>query len=271
MPDAGSLLVPPIFLWSAVVHIGVILVILKLQKLVSQVTNPHGARYWTISEFLVSVAWVIMSFESASISIMWSEGGGLLALGLRLFFTSLIFHEVYMNPCGALFYYLTHWPSKKLSAFLRPLGAQMLAIPFGVVVSIIMWRTAAIVNTDYAILLEKELNYFLDVPPLTGFLVEAFITFLTSLPKIFITSPTFLSVFDPIFVVFIVSQFTVFTGANMNPLTAFSGYLMWHAHYLGVRDLFVHFFVFFLGPLAGTVLAVGVHNSYKGGYKRKLS
>lgn len=132
------------------VHIGVILVILKLQQLISQVTNPRGARYSAISEFLFSVAWVVMSLENTSICIMWSERGGLMTLGLRLFFTSLMFHKVYGNPCGALFHYLSHWPSQKLSTFLRLLCAQMLAIPFGIAISIIVWRMSAIVNTDYA-------------------------------------------------------------------------------------------------------------------------
>lgn len=263
MPLAGFFLVPSIFLWSAVIHTGVILAILMLQHLASQVTNPRGAHYSTISEFLFSVGWVMMTLESGCICIMWSETGGLIVLGLRLFFTSLAFDKVYGNPCGALFDYLSRWPSKKLPTLLRPLCAQMLAIPFGISTSIFLWRVAAIFNDDYTVLLEKEVNYFLNTDPMPGFLVEALLSFLIFVPKIFMAPSIFSNVFETMYIVFLVGQFGVSTGANMNPLSAFATYLVWHSHYLGAWDLFVHVFVFFLGPLVGTVVAVGVQRSYR--------
>lgn len=255
MAGAGTSL---LFVWSALVHTAVILAILKLQGLASRVARPKGARYSIISEFLFSTAWVVMSLENNILSVMWSVMSGVVALGLRIFVTSLIFQGVYGNPCQALYFYLSHWPTKRLATFTRLVFAQMLAIPVGVTVTLILWRVLAVISVDYSNFFDKEVVYFLSVHPVVGFLIEAAISLLTFLPRIFIRSSMFRKSVEAILVMFLVGQFGMLTGAFMNPMAALSSYLMWHWRYLGAWDIFVHVFVFIFGPLVGTVIAVGV-------------
>ena len=256
-------MLPAIFVWSVGVHAVVILVVLKLQQLTVQVTIPRGVRFSTTRELLYSIAWVVMTLENTYLFVMWSKMGGVVALGLRVFSTSMIFNEVHGNPCGAVFYYLDHWPSKKLSSLLRPLCAQLLAVPMGIAISMIMWNLLAIVNKDYSGILDKEVEYFLFVHPFAGFFIEASISFLMFMPKILIPSSAFLHPLQAFFCMFLVYHVGILTGAFMNPMSAFACYLVWHSHYLGLWDFLVHLFVFLLGPILGTCLAVGVQKYVK--------
>lgn len=256
--------IPTLFLWSITIHIVVFLVILKTQQqLASYAYESHGTRYFTISEFLFSVAWVVLSLENTMIFVMMSETSGVIVLGLRLFVSSIFFQKMFGNPCGALYVYLSRWNTRTPSTLIRPLCAQILAIPFGICITLTLWNMLATVNKDYSIFLEKkDIEYFLSVHPGKGFLVEATVSFLMFLPGIFISksTSTLMSFLEAVFDVFLVHIFGGVTGAFMNPMVAVSCYLMWHYHYTGAWE---HMFVFFLGPLVGTTLAVCVARYYK--------
>lgn len=252
--------IPTLYIWTVTIHIVVFLVILKTKQLASY--DSHGNRYFTMYEFLFSVGWVVLSLENTMIFIMMSETSGVVVLGLRLFVSSIFFQKMFGNPCGTLYVYLSRWNTRKASTLICPLCAQVLAIPFGICITLTVWNILATVNKDYSIFLEKEIEYFLSVHPGKGFLVEATVSFLMFLPGIFISTSTstFLSFLEAIFDVFLVHTFGGVTGAFMNPMVALSCYLMWHYHYTGAWE---HMFVFFLGPLVGTMMAVGVARYYK--------
>lgn len=244
--------------WSVAVHAVVIFVLLRIQKFVSSCTNPRGTRFRIISEFFFSIAWVVLSLENTFL-FSWSETGGVIALGLRLFLASLLFRKVFGNPCEALYYYFDHPPElRRLSVFLRPFCAQILAIPIGIAISLAIWNLLALTNTDYLLFLEQKFDYFLSVHPLVGFVIEASISFLVFLPGIILPSSLLLSFLEPLFIMFLVHHFGMSTGAFMNPMVALSSFLMWHLNSVDLWSFGVHLFVFFLGPVAGTLAAVGV-------------
>ena len=167
---------PPAIVWSVVVHAVVLFVLLKIQNLISSYTNPRGTRFRTISEFFFSIAWVVLSMENTFLFSMWSEIGGVIALGLRLFLTSLLFRKVYGNPCEALYSYLDRPPEfRRLAIFLRPFCAQLLAIPIGIIVSLSIWNLLALTNEDYFNFLDTKLEYFLSVHPIAGFGIDRYI------------------------------------------------------------------------------------------------
>ena len=256
-----TLPIPTLFLCTITIHVVVFLVTLKTQQLVSYVYDSHGTSYFTIIEFLFSVAWVVLSLENTMIFIMMSETSGVAFLGLRLFVSSIFFQNMFGNPCGALYVYLNRWNTRKASTLIRPLCAHVLAIPFGIYITLSLWNILATVNKDYSIFLEKEIEYSLSVHPGKGFLAEAMVSFLMFLPSIFISTPTtILSFLETIYDVFLVHLFGDVTGAFMNPMVALSCYLMWHYHH---TDAWEHMFVFLLGPLVGTIMAVAVARWYK--------
>lgn len=195
--------------------------------------------------------------ESTVLFYMWSEMSGMYVLWLRLFISPILFHKVFGNPCDVLYCYLMRF--RKSDGMVRnALIAQLLAIPVGVGAALLIWNLMAGVSDDYSIFLEKKLDYFLSVHPLLGFLIEATISFLMFMPGIFLPASIFFRVLENVFVVGLVYQFGVQTGAFMNPMVATACLLMWHSEVLGVWGLCVHTFVFFFGPLFGTLMAVKV-------------
>ena len=265
---------PPLFLlWSALIHFAMLLGVLKLQqRLASGLKSPRGIRYTTISEFLYSVLWVATSLENAIVFSMWSYRSGLAVLGLRLFANPQIFPALFGNPCGAFYSYLCQHPAKRLSTFLRQLCAQFLAIPFGMVIALTVWRVLAAVDGNYAIFWDKKAEYFLSVDPLTGFVVEGGITFCMFLPSIVASrisynmSSTLYKFVEVAFILCLITQLSAMTGTFMNPIAAFSFYLTWHLRLKGAQDLFQHIFIYFLAPMTGTLMAAGLANLCK---KRK--
>lgn len=249
---------PTAILWSVCVHAVVIFVLFRIQKIMSTHTNPRGTRFRTISEFFFSIAWIVLSLENTFL-FMWSEMGGVIALGLRLFLASLLFQKVFGNPCEALYYYLKCPPEiRRLSLFLRPFCAQMLAIPVGIATSLLIWNLLALTNDDYLLFLDKKFDYFLSVHPLIGFAIEASISFTVFLPGIVLPSSRLLRFLEPLLIMFLVHRFSMTTGAFMNPMVAMSSFLMWHSSSMEIWNLGIHLFVFFLGPVTGTLLAVGI-------------
>ena len=250
---------PPAILWSVAVHAVVLIVLLKIQSLIASCTNPRGTRFRTISEFFFSIAWVVLSLENTFLFSMWSELGGVIALGLRLFLTSLLFRRVYGNPCEALYSYLDRPPQfRRIAVLLRPLFAQVFAVPIGIVISLGIWNLLALTNEDYLKFLDTKLEYFLSVHPILGFAIEASISFLLFLPGIVLPMSLLLNFLEPLLIRFLVHHFGMSTGAFMNPMVALSSFLMWHAHTMQLSSVAVHLFVFFLGPVTGTLVAVSV-------------
>ena len=254
-----SLQFPPLFLlWSALVHFAMLLAVLKLQQRLT--TSPGGIRYATISEFLYSVLWVATSLENVILFSMWSYSSGLAVLGLRLFVNPQIFPTVFGNPCGAFYSYLCEQPAIKLSTFLRQLCAEILAIPFGMVIALMVWRVLAAVDGDYATFWDKKAEYFLSVDPLRGFIVEGGITFCMFLPSIvasrtsYDVSSILFRLVEVTFILCLIAQLGAMTGTFMNPIAAFSFYLMWHH----TQDFFQHIFIYFLAPMTGTLMAAGL-------------
>lgn len=252
---------PPLLFWSLAVHIGVCLIILQTQAILRCYMQPRSSTFRTVSELLFSVGWVVLTLENTLLFHMRSEVSGVTALGLRLFISPMLFRKVFGNPCEVLYYHLTRssrYRRSTSSMLGHAILAQMVAVPVGVALSLLLWKLLASVNDDYSTFVKQDLEYFLSVQPMTGFLVEAFISFLTFMPGIFLPQTLFCNLLETLFVVGIVCQFGVMTGAFMNPMAAVSSLLMWHATSLEAWDLGVHVLVFILGPLCGTLLAVKV-------------
>lgn len=253
-------LIPPILIWSAFVHLAVVLAVFLIQHLLRHFINPKGSRFRTISEFLFSVGWVVLTLENTFLFDVRSELCGVIVLGLRLFVSPMLFRKVFGNPCEVLYYYLMRSPRLHKSGIIlfRALLAEALAIPVGVCMSVIMWKLLASVNGEYSTFMEKNLDPFLSISPWAGFLMEACISFLMFMPGLVLPPSLFFSFVETFFIMGLVYYFGMWTGAFMNPMAATSCLLMWHSRSLQPWDVGVHLFVFLLGPLLGTLAAVKV-------------
>ena len=257
----ASSLVPPLFLWSAALHVAVVLALLQMQRLVAGMGSPRSSAL--LSEFLFSVAWVVTSLENTVLSVMWSKTSGLVALGLRIFFSSVVFHEVHGNPCTAVFFHYSsrRWPpAKKLSSLLRTLCAQALAVPLGVAIAMLSWRLLALTSSAHADFVQKEIR-FPSASPLTGVTIEAGVAFLMFLPGLLLfpsLPSTVFKLIDTVFILFFIHHF----DAIVNPIAAMACYLTWNrdVHSSSILEFAV---VYFLGPMVGTWVAVTVAKQSK--------
>lgn len=222
--------------------------------------NPKGSRFRTISEFFFSVGWVVLTLENTFLFHTQSDMSGVTALGVRIFFSPMLFRKVFGNPCEILYYYFLRSPRMhKARSLLRlALMCEIVAVPVGVCISIQIWKLLATINPDYLAFMNKSMDPFLSVSPVGGFLIEATITFLMFLPGILVNPSFVFTVLETIFIMGLVYNFGVMTGAFMNPMAAASCLLMWHSRSMGISELVIHLFVYLLGPLIGTMLAVFV-------------
>lgn len=106
-------------------------------------------------------------------------------------------------------------------------------------------------------------DYFLQVPILSGFLLEFLLTFVCWMPKLLMKDSFYMVLVQACLVVYLVFQFEGSTGAFMNPVTALSFVLTWHR--LGAVE---HFIVYWVGPLLGTALAVAIARYREREHKR---
>ena len=253
-------------LWSIALSLSVAAMLVYTKNLL-HVSKSSPLVLCTVNEFLFSIVWVILSLETVLISNMWSKASGLAFLGFRLLLLPLLVQDVSGNPCLLLYNYLhTHPPLRNGSFFIYSIIAQAFAVPIGIIISILLWQLLATVSNDHFHFLEMELNHFLSVTPLTGVIIEISVTFLMFMPGIFFTESVIFRIFNVLFVISLISLFGVLTGAFMNPMVAFACLFMWHSKALNVWELGVFLQVFCLGPMVGTVMAVGV-----AGLKSKLS
>lgn len=250
--------ITPSLIWSILIHCAIIVVVVQLQQVVHHFFNRRKPHYKYLNEFLFSIGWVALTLENTFLFYMHSDVSGVLALGLRLFTSPLIFRRVFGNPCEVVYHYLLRSPRRSGRLLVHALAAEALAIPFGIGVSVLVWRLVGTVNADYAEFYDKQLDYFLSISPIEGFLIEALISFLMFMPGVFLPVSVFCNFIETLFIMGLVYHFGVWTGAFMNPMAAMSCLLMWHYRSMAVKDLGVHFFVFFLGPFIGTLLAVKV-------------
>ena len=203
----------------------------------------------------------MLTLEDAILFNVGSEVSGVTALGLRLFVSPMLFHKVFGNPCEVLYYYLLRSPRLRKSTNLlgNALLAEMLAIPAGIGLSLLMWKTLSYANYDYTGFVEKKMDASLSVPPHIGLLIEALISFLMFMPGLFFPASLMYSLFETCFIVGLVYHFGAFTGAFMNPMAAASCLLMWHSQSLAqMYDVGIHLGVYLLGPVLGTLGAVVV-------------
>lgn len=253
----GDLLPPSILIWSVVVHLAVYTILYYVRYFIFYHLHLKPATFRTLSEFLFSVAWVILSLEDCVIFNVVSEKIGVTFVGLRLFLFPLTFHKMFGNPCEVIYHYLKRpYRTWKADAFLRPIFVQLLAVPVGVLISIGTWKLLGLVSTDYHSLTEKKIDYFLTIPAFQGFIVEAAISFLMFLPTIFLPGSFIISILETLFIMLLVYNFGGMTGAFMNPMAALACFVMWQSRSLGFAGVPTHLLVFTIAPMMGTVLAV---------------
>ena len=242
------------------VHFIAAAALILLQNLLSlsKTLDPH---FKFLNEFIASVIWNVWSLESFLVFCTWSQQFGLLTLGLRLLLGPLLLRQAYVNPCGLLFTYLSSQPgNKKGRELFLHFCAELLAIPASLAFSMAIWNflDELGLSDDHTNFLQEKVKFFLSVPPFTGFTIEIFVTFLMFMPGTFAFPSTLLRIAETFLIVFLVFQFGSCTGAFMNPMVALTYLLMWHYGDTHPSTLVIHLFVFWVGPLVGTVMALGM-------------
>lgn len=250
----------PLTIWSTIVFSGVSVALAGTQRLVSlcPLLSPHSS---IINEFLFSLFWVVSTMENILITNMTSKISGLVVLGLRLLFSPIISQRVHGNPCSTLYQYLKEPAhSRKTTPLFLPICVQLLAVPLGIASSLAIWQLISPMSDYHFYFLEKKIDSFLSIPPVAGFFTEM-ISFLMFMPQIFLPDSKFFKVVDVFFIVYLISQFGMLTGAFMNPMAALASVLMWHSEsFWFLQELWIHVTVFWFGPFIGTILAVSVAN-----------
>lgn len=247
--------------WSYLVHFAVAGVLVLVQNLLS-LSKALNIHFTFLNEFFASVAWNVWSLENLLICCMWSQRSCLLSLWFRLLLGPLVLQRGYANPCSLLFRYLsnTHPRSNDGRECLLLFLAQLLAIPAGLALSMTIWNFLAEsgLSDDHTTFLHEKMEFFLSVPPFTGFLIEIFVTLLTFIPGISFPESIPMTIVNVFLIVFLVFWFGAHTGAFMNPMVALTYLLMWHYGNANSSTMLIHLFVFWVGPLVATVMAVFV-------------
>lgn len=246
--------------WSYMVHLSVAALLVLLQNVfsVSKTLDPY---FKFLNEFLASMTWLVWSLENTVVGFMWSRTSGLMILWIRLLLGPLVLRRAYCNPCVILYDYLFNRQSwKNRRECLLYLLAELLAVPASLALAMTMWNFLADygLSHDHAHFLQEKPEYFLSVPNFTGFTIETLVSFLMFMPGMVFSQSLRSTILEALFIVILVFLFGPLTGACMNPIVALSLLLMWHYGDTDPTTVAVHLFIFWLGPLVGTVIAVGV-------------
>lgn len=252
--------------WSYLVlfAVAVVLVLVQHLLLLSKTLNPY---FKFLNEFLASVAWVVWSLENAVVGSMWSKTFSLITLGIRLLLGPLVMRQAHSNPCNIVYQFFTSQARKNNcdngGEFLLDFIAEVLAIPAGLGLAMTIWSFLADygLSYDHSHFIQEEMDSFLSVPLLTGFAIEITVSFFMFMPGIFLPRSKLMTFAEVIFILFLIILFGPFTGAFMNPMVASSYLLMWHYRHVDPAVVAVHLFVFWLGPLIGSMMAVGIARS----------
>ena len=232
--------------WSLASHFIVAAALLSLQQVVRK------SRHFSIAnEFLCTVLWVSWTLECYVIGFASSSLHALVVLFVRLLLGPILFQGAYVNPCNCVFAAVEERSGKKLPTYLL---VQLVAMVTALVYSTLSWRFLSQWLSDiHQSFLDSRPNPFLQVPAWAGFSLELAMTFACFLPRLAMRQGfpcTFISALITCVLIFLLETTT---GAFMNPLLAASSSLVWHS--LSLREYLVHFVVYWVGPIAGSVLA----------------
>ena len=254
--------------WSYVIHIVVILLVVGFKKVL--ITSKVERRWMSspsfrfLNEFLVSIVWVVCSLECTVVGVTWSRISVLVVMALRLLLAPPFLSHAHFNPCCTFYQYLLNdRTGRRMGSiwnYVLHFLAEVLAIPVGMLLSLAMWKFLALYNIsqDHTHFLKAQPDFFLSVSTLAGFSIELSVSFVMFLPGILFSETQAIRVMQVLLVTLLVSVFGPLTGAFMNPMVALSYLLMWHHGILDTSSIAVHLFVFWVGPLVGTAMAVGV-------------
>lgn len=232
--------------WSLASHFIVAAALLSLQQVVRK------SRHFSIAnEFLCTMLWVSWTLECYVIGFASSNLHALFTLFIRLLLGPIIFQGAYVNPCNCIYAAVKERSGKKLPSFLL---VQLVAMVTALVYSTLSWRFLSQWLSDiHQNFLDSRPNPFLQVPAWAGFALELAMTFTCFLPRLVMRQGflcTFISALITCILIFLLETTT---GAFMNPVVAASSSLVWHS--LSLREYLVHFVVYWLGPILGSVLA----------------
>ena len=262
-------------IWSYVIHAITVCLVIGCRSAISAVLKRGGTSQAAIifkffDELLSSTAWVVFSLECPVVGITRSKTSLLAIIALRLFLAPPFLGSTHFNPCGTLYRYLLgvgvdqDITKPSLRTSLVHLLAETLAIPLGSLISMATWTILAENNlsSDHTYFLDAQPEFFLSVSSPTGFVIELSISFVMFLLSILLPETRVYRISQVLLMTFLISIFGPMTGAFINPMVALTFLLMWHRGMLGLSALASHFFVFWLGPLVGTAMAVGVVRTY---------
>lgn len=246
--EAVAIAVP---VWSLVSHILIAVLAFPVQTLVQRSSYSKP-----INEFLCSLLWTSWSLECVVIGSTRSSPLALFTLFIRLMMVPYVFRGAYGNPCNVLHDHLSKGLNfrQQVIGICSYVGIQMAAMVCGVMYCTVMWSILGeSMSLDHRKFLDTELDRFLQVPILIGFLLELFLSFAMYVPRLLMRESFYRVLAEALFVVFLVATFSGLTGAFMNPMVAVACNLAWSNH-----DLLDHVLVYWCGPLVGAALAVAV-------------
>jgi len=265
-------------IWSYLIHVITMCLVIGCKSAISAVLKRPGGTpqaaiiFEFFDELLSSMAWVIFSLECPVVGVAWSKTSLLTIIALRLFLAPPFLGSTHFNPCVTLYQYLlgvgvdsgSEVKKPSLTTSLLHLLAEILAIPLGSLFSILTWTALAEndLSSDHIYFMNAQPEFFLSVSSPTGFVIELSISFVMFLLAILLPDTRIYRISQVLLMTFLISIFGSMTGAFINPIAALTFLLMWHRGILGPSSLASHFFVFWLGPLVGTAMAVGVVRTY---------